>query len=527
VRRPTWLFVLAAAAGLGPVLSAAPAPEVAKPGDPIDYRPFFPDRWKAKDQSTRMVPWEGGRVVLLTTGSDLDGKTVAVFLKRFDAGWKLYADLTGRAPRPFRVHNGKPTIAAVPDAGYTCGIGCGYVGATGIEVGGFYAGDYALVARRPEAFPHYYFYEMGRNYYLFGEQMPGFATGFAVFMRYVCMDTLKCTDPDARTRAAIDKAESLLKDTDLGFLQAFTMAAGMGEKEARLKNLSPSDQPVMYASAMLKLRRDHGGDEWVKRFFHALGQCPSVPADNSADGGRSQGLNWLIAASCAAKQDLSGLFADRWRLPVGPKTKAALGRVNWKASDLTPKAVFASLPADELPLALAVQAPGFLTPELRKRNLLADASFENGTTDRWVSVTWRKNQQRAVQAQDQEAKAGKWALELSIPAAAADDARCTQKVTVKPGTRYLLSGWVKTKGVAVAEAGGRTGANLSLDGGPTPAQSLVGTNDWTYVATVFDSGVRAEVTVCARLGYHFSTATGTAWFDDLVLVELDKPAPPK
>jgi hypothetical protein len=511
-------------AGLVSAAPSAPAQEEVQPGAPIEYQPFNPDRWKEKKQSSQMTPWEGERVVLLTTRADLDGKTMAVFLKRLDAGWSLYEDIIGGTPAPNRLHNGKPTIAAVPDASYTCGIGCGCMAATGIEVGAFYTHDYALVAQQPDAFPHYYFYEMGRNYYLFGGPMHSFGTGFAVFMRYVCMDALKCQDADAATREAIEKAESRLKDTELTFLQAFTTSAGMGEKEKRLKSLAPSDQPVMYASAMLKLRRDYGGDAWAKRFFHFLAMCPNAGADNSQDSGRAQGLNWLVAASCAAKQDLTELFAERWQLPVGPGTRDALRRIDWKAKGLSPSKLFETIPTDELPLTLAVRYPGFITPERRKGNLLVDGSFEDGAGGHWSVVSWRHNREVAM-VQGEDVKQGKKAL--AIRSAQADHARYTQQVTVKPNTRYLLCGWIKTQDVEVVQKGGRQGANLSLDSGHEATESHVGTQDWTYVTLLFDSGNRSEVMVCARLGLYSSTAKGTAWFDDLVLVELSPPAVPK
>lgn len=348
--RTVILFLMISTFAVLPMWPSVAVGQELRPGDPIDYQPMFPEIWKEKGRAPRMVPWEGKNVVLLTMTADLDRKVMARFVERLDAGWTLYEGLIGKQPAPLRLHDGKPTIAAVPNPSYTCGMGCGYVGATGIEVGGFYDGDYPLVANQPEAFPHYYFYEMGRNYNFFSGPMPNFATGFAVFMRYVCMDALKCHDTDAETRRAIEQAESHLKDSQLGFLQAFTTSAGMGEKENRLNDLAPSDQPVMYASVMLKLRRDHGGDAWVKRFFHFLSMCPNVKSDNSRDSGKAQGLNWLVAASCAAKQDLTGLFADRWRLPVGPKTREALHRVDWKATELSPSRIFESLPADEMSL---------------------------------------------------------------------------------------------------------------------------------------------------------------------------------
>ncbi len=181
-------------------------------------------------------------------------------------------------------------------------------------------------------------------------------------------------------------------------------------------------------------------------------------------------------------------------------------------------------PKKESPLASVVSMPGYLTPERRRASPLVDASFEDGTTDRWSLASWRQNKAAAA-IQSDEAKEGKKALVIRSPEA--DDARYTQKVAVKPATRYLLSGWIKTKEVVLGEKEGRMGANLSLDGGFEASAPLVGTNDWTYVTLVFDSAKRSEVTVCARLGFYSSTAKGVAWFDDLCLVELGKAVPPE
>jgi hypothetical protein len=102
------------------VLHAEEAKEL-KPGAAVDYGKlaFFPKRWKDGKVDTKLHPWQGKEVVLLTTKSDLDGKTMARFLQRLDGGWKLYADLVGQSPRPFKRVAGKPTIAAVPDASLT------------------------------------------------------------------------------------------------------------------------------------------------------------------------------------------------------------------------------------------------------------------------------------------------------------------------------------------------------------------------------------------------------------------------
>jgi len=308
-----------------------------------------PQHWKETSTSTMLFPWWGREVVFLTTRSDVDREVMARLLARLDAGWRLYADLTGRRPAPFKLLDGKPTMIAVPNADFTCGYGCGYVGATGIEFAGFYGEDCTLLRSNPKAMPHYYFYEMGRNFYTFDDRHSLFITGYAVFMRYVCMDALKCRDPDAGTRRAIEAAEKLFAESDMSFLQGFTTVAGLDEKAPRLKDkkgewLSPSDQPVIYASAMLKLRRDCGGDAWLKRFFAQLAACPEVKPENEAAALR-QSLSWLISASCAAKKDLSPVFADRWRMPLTPQTRQALAAVNWTDPNLAAPQILKALPS--------------------------------------------------------------------------------------------------------------------------------------------------------------------------------------
>ena len=124
------------------------------------------------------------------------------------------------------------------------------------------------------------------------------------------------------------------------------MQGGLAEKEPRLDDFDgPCDQPVIYASAMLALRRDHGGDAWTRRFFHSLLQCPEVPA-NSPQGALAQSRAWLVSASVAAGRDLSDVFCDRWRLPATPALRKALAAVDWSAPNLDAGKVLAGLPSD-------------------------------------------------------------------------------------------------------------------------------------------------------------------------------------
>ena len=161
-------------------------------------------------------------------------------------------------------------------------------------------------------------------------------------MRYVCMDRLKCKDLDARTRQTIESCEEIYAKSDIAFFDAFTNL-GSGEKANRLKDknvrvISPSDQPVMYATAMLKLRRDYGGDEWVKKFYHALHLCKPARAKD-VDSAQTQIYNWLVCASIAAGKDLTPVFADRWRMPLTEKQREIIKQTDWSAEQDPKKCV--------------------------------------------------------------------------------------------------------------------------------------------------------------------------------------------
>ena len=313
--------------------------EEIKYNTPINYEPFDPIKWKEKNYSTVMTPWEGKNVVLLTTTQNFDYVILARFIGRLSMGWKLYENLVGKSPNPHRQYNNKVIIAAIPDDNLTCGKGCGWIGFTGIEVCGFYNEDYILFSNQVNAFPHYYFYEMGRNYFVFSEKHSIFTTGFAVFMRYVCMDYLKLDDPELELRKFIESTESKIKFLEYNFLQIFTDKAGLLEKQNRLNEQRfSSDQNVMYASVMLKLRQDYGGNDWVKHFFHYLSLCPYA-SPTTEEGVFIQCMNWLVSASCAARQNLSQLFTERWKMHIDANNLKVLNEFDWTSTDLQPSLV--------------------------------------------------------------------------------------------------------------------------------------------------------------------------------------------
>lgn len=314
--------------------ATTPADELRPTEVSYERLAFYPKRWRKAKADFDMLAWEGRNVVFLTKKGEYDAKIMTAFVNKLDDGWQTYSELVGTQPRRLKQINGKPTICAIPKSNLSCGYGCGFVGATGIEASAFYSTDLPEFQKRPDGFQHYYFYEMGRNFFVFGDRHSLFTTGYAVFMRYVCMDRLKCFDRDARTRKTIERCEEIYAKSDIGFFDAFTNL-GAGEKNNRLRRangrvISPSDQPVMYATAMMKLRRDYGGDAWVKKFFHNLRECKSQKARNK-ESARTQVYNWLVCASFAAGRDLTPVFVDRWRMPFTPNQRRLMQAVDFSA----------------------------------------------------------------------------------------------------------------------------------------------------------------------------------------------------
>ncbi|MBN8420051.1 MAG: hypothetical protein J0L73_14130 [Verrucomicrobia bacterium] len=105
---------------------------------------------------------------------------------------------------------------------------------------------------------------------------------------------------------------------------------------------------------------------------------------------------------------------------------------------------------------------------------------------------------------------------IRIDNPAGDDSFLQQTVTVKPKTRYRLTGYLKTKDVVVKS----TGANISLAGGFDRTEAFSGKQNWKKVSFEFDTGGMNTIKIGPRLGHYSSMAMGTAWFDDLQLIEL-------
>lgn len=167
-----------------------------------------------------------------------------------------------------------------------------------------------------------------------------------------------------------------------------------------------------------------------------------------------------------------------------------------------------------LGVVLSYSAAGALKTR-ESANLLTNGSFEKGT-EGWSFHAHSSH--GSVTEDTAEKRSGKPTVRIDNPQA--DDSILTQKVTVKPFTRYRLTGWIKTKDVGSINPNSRDGASLAIRGGFLKTDSISKTSGWKRVTLEFSTKTETEIEVGPRLGHHGAEVSGTAWFADVSLIEL-------
>jgi hypothetical protein len=168
---------------------------------------------------------------------------------------------------------------------------------------------------------------------------------------------------------------------------------------------------------------------------------------------------------------------------------------------------------------------GFVAPihsqQPGTRPLLTNGSFEKGL-EGWQFFAHDRKGMAAPDAM--ETHAGKPSVRIDNDGP--DDSLLMQKVSVKPATRYRLSGWIKTRDVGALsqdQPGSRldgNGATLSVRGGFVKTNVVAQTRDWTRVTLEFFTLKETEIEVGPRLGHHGGKVSGTAWYAAVELQEL-------
>jgi putative membrane-bound dehydrogenase-like protein len=150
-------------------------------------------------------------------------------------------------------------------------------------------------------------------------------------------------------------------------------------------------------------------------------------------------------------------------------------------------------------------------------NLIANPSLEDLGND--APKSWRRatyGGQAQFEVAEGVAHSGQRSVKITSDQGA--DAGWAQTVTVKPGTRYRLSAWIKTQDL---KKGSGLGAQLNLHELQRVGKTgpINGTHDWTKVTSEFETGGQSSLVLNLLFG-GWGRSTGEAWFDDVELIDL-------
>ena len=149
-------------------------------------------------------------------------------------------------------------------------------------------------------------------------------------------------------------------------------------------------------------------------------------------------------------------------------------------------------------------------------NLIRNASFEKGL-DGWGFRNYSgpaSEVDRGLETEKSKVRTGKYSLRISSQAG--NDTSYHTAVTLTSGNQYRLSAWVKTMGVKGAHGALLNVHELQHEGKTNPVRN---TSEWEKVERVFTPNRSGAFTINCLFG-GWGRSTGTAWYDDLSLVEF-------
>jgi len=194
---------------------------------------------------------------------------------------------------------------------------------------------------------------------------------------------------------------------------------------------------------------------------------------------------------------------DKTEIRVGPA-------VGWWACKVFGTGWFSAVSLTELE---GEKRPG---EDRAESNLIANANFEHGTYG-WELINF--GQDGTMEMDPTMLHNGKPTLRLD---AFGEISYARQVVTVKAHTTYRLSGYVKVQDVQEIGGGGKAGANLIVGSTHIATRAINGTDDWQEISTEFNTEDKTAIRVGPAVGYYGLKVTGTGWFSEMSLTEVEE-----
>lgn len=270
-----------------------------------------------------LYPWKGVSLALLTPDTQWSTLTLSKVLTALDKAYAFYASATGQTPSLYKEYQSLDTVAVVTS---TCGAGCGYLGATGIEIEQAYFDALCNGIEQSNQYDQILFYELGRNFWFYsskieymGQDNTGtITTGYAILMRFLSMEAANVQGAPYNGVSFSEFKLSVTKLLEL-YLQDSTLnwnnTLKIGQAPANPLNLGATD---LFASFVMRLMKVNGGYSFINKLWKEVAKRPDATSTQDAVD------NFAIAASSAAHQNLSNVFTTAWRWPLSEKAQQLL-----------------------------------------------------------------------------------------------------------------------------------------------------------------------------------------------------------
>jgi len=283
--------------------------------------PFATTYTTQKGAVLSLYAWPGSKYAFLSKTPSYNPVTMRYILNAADGAWNYYATTVGKLPGIYFNYKGLGTIADTGVGGVDlCGAGCTYIGATGMEIDDDVAN--ALVNKVPSTYDWVIFYETGRSFWLFHDQLefksPDSSscevTGFAVFMGIHSLQQLGLPsdygtgiplNPDPMA-TEIQSVNAYVANPSLNFQNTFLVDT---------YNYSGGCS-VLWTGLVVQLSQNYGGEAFVQALFK---EALKRPAANSTQDAVD---NFVLAASAAAGKNLTGIFQTKYKWPVSTAASA-------------------------------------------------------------------------------------------------------------------------------------------------------------------------------------------------------------
>lgn len=276
--------------------------------------------------NTTLHALEGDNVALLVTNpSSFDEVILQELLDIYDNAYEAYTLVTGRIPDKRKVHqtaDGQElSVIALINSGF-CGFACGQLHGTGIETSQQNFINYMYNPYKNDNIVDVVpIYELGRNFWYFSDQLNGdiegtpgveelgFATGYAIFMRWYILHKLDLehqlgSDQNQTVDDVRELFTSYLSDSSLNWGNTVLVGA------SPVTTFNPNgDKKHDFTASMFFYMHSQLGDQFIDNFWRRIKTFP-LTTDNDV-------LAQYIfeASSDAVGRNLSAEFSA-WKLPL-------------------------------------------------------------------------------------------------------------------------------------------------------------------------------------------------------------------